>query len=168
MPEEITAQIPKKLADFIDKLIEEGYFESRKDFARCSLEIIAQLYGLSKTSKSGKSLLDILVDNGKSIPSSESKLKPVEAAPVKTQTTAPVKLGSLTPIEYDLLDLFAGATFEFEDALHARYTMELMKVGKPPLPKDEFIKLLEGLVNKNKLERTEHNEKIVWKITDKY
>ena len=63
VPEEIKLQVPVKLAQFIDKLTEEGYFNSREDFARSSIEILAQLYGLSKTSSGGKALLDVLADN---------------------------------------------------------------------------------------------------------
>ncbi|NHK30144.1 MAG: hypothetical protein FK730_02245 [Asgard group archaeon] len=165
MSEKISIDIPKKLADFIDKLTEQGYFNSRDDFARCSLEIIAQLYGLSKTATKGKSLLDVLIDNGKV--SAVSK-----PAVVATKTTPPIqmlkKTDDLTPDEYDILDLFSGAKFEYEDALHARYTMELMKMAKAPLPKEEFLKLLQGLVKKKKIERTEHNEKIVWKLIESY
>jgi Arc/MetJ-type ribon-helix-helix transcriptional regulator len=165
LSEKISIDIPKKLADFIDKLTEQGYFNSRDDFARCSLEIIAQLYGLSKTAAKGKSLLDVLIDNGKASTVSKPLAATTKASAPKQITK---KTDALTPDEYDILDLFSGAKFEFEDALHARYTMELMKMAKAPLPKEEFLKLLQGLADKKKIERTEHNEKIVWKVIDKY
>lgn len=168
MPEEIKTEIPSKLAEFIDKLTDEGYFNSRDDFARCSMEIIAQLYGMAKTSNKGKSLLDVLKDNGSSqaitTPAPKTTSKP------ETQITAPpqTKTEELTSEEFDIIDLFAGVTFEFEDTLHAKYTMELMKMAKPPVTKAQFITLLEGLIYKNKLEKGEHNKKTIWKIIERY
>jgi Arc/MetJ-type ribon-helix-helix transcriptional regulator len=164
LAEKISIEIPVKLAEFIDNLIEQGYFKSRSDFTRCSMEIIAQLYGLSKTAKKGKSLLDILIDNGKTGMASQT----IEASTPKPTKTITKKEGDLSTVEYDLLDLFTGSTFEFEDALYAKYVMESMKIAKTPMPKEEFIKMLEGLIDKKKLERTQHNEKTVWKIIDKY
>lgn len=172
MSEKITIEIPAKLAEFIDKLAKEGYFVSREDFVRCSIEIIAQLYGLSKTSEGGKSLLDVLTDNGKiAIASSpvEKQTSPIQKA---TSSQTPPKLdsnNSLSTIEMDILDLFVGgAKFEFEDALHARYTMELMKLAKAPVARDEFISHLESLAKKGKLEKTDHSGKTVWKILESY
>lgn len=164
MPEEIDIKVPKKLAEFIDNLVKEGYYSSRKDFARSSIEIIAQLYGLPKTKKGGKSLLDVLGDH---------KMQVEEPISTKTPQFIPskvvaMKTETLTPVEYDVLDLFAGAKFEFEDALHARYTMELMKLAKAPLRKEEFLKLLDGLAAKKKIEKTEHIGKSVWKLIDSY
>ncbi len=164
MSEEIIIKVPKKLAEFIDSLKKEGYYSSRKDFARSSIEIVAQLYGLPKTKKGGKSLLDVLGDN---------KMQVDE--PIKTKTPQPIpprviakKVETLTPEEYDVLDLFAGAKFDYEDALYARYTMELMKLAKAPIQKEEFLKLLNGLATKKKIDKTEHSGKIVWKLIDSY
>ncbi|NPE07034.1 MAG: hypothetical protein GNW80_02025 [Asgard group archaeon] len=164
MSEEIVIKVPKKLAEFIDSLSKEGYYSSRKDFARSSLEIVAQLYGLPKTKKGGKSLLDVLGDN---------KMQVEE--PVKTETPQPIppkvaakKVETLTPEEYDVLDLFAGAKFDYEDALYARYTMELMKLAKAPIQKEEFLKLLDGLAAKKKIDKTEHSGKTVWKLIEGY
>jgi len=164
LSEEVTIKVPKKLAEFIDNLTKEGYYNSRKDFARSSIEIVAQLYGLPKTKKGGKSLLDVLGDN---------KMQVEEPVITKTPQpfppkTAAKKTETLTPEEYDILDLFAGAKFEFEDALHARYTMELMKLAKAPIRKEEFLKLLDGLAGKKKIEKTEHSGKSVWKLIDSY
>lgn len=171
MPEEIKTEIPAKLAEFIDKLTEEGYFNSREDFARCSMEIIAQLYGIAKTSKKGKSLLDVLQDNGSSqaaTPTTKVQSKPVQPQPETKADLLQPKTEELTSKEYDIIDLFAGLTFEFEDTLHAKYTMELMKMAKPPVTKTQFVTLLEGLVYKSKLEKGEHNKKTIWKIIDRY
>ncbi|NHJ31846.1 MAG: hypothetical protein FK732_03190 [Asgard group archaeon] len=164
MPEEIIIQVPKKLAEFIDKLTKEGYYKSRKDFVRISIEIIAQLYGLPKTKKEGKSLLDVLGDNKMQV---EEPVKTPSPKPVTLKTTT-AKVEKLTPDEYDILDLFAGAKFEYEDALFARYTMELMKLAKAPIKKEEFLKLLDGLTAKKKLEKTEHDGKTVWKLIEGY
>ncbi|MHA1125902.1 MAG: hypothetical protein ACTSO7_04780 [Candidatus Heimdallarchaeota archaeon] len=169
MPEEIKTEIPAKLAEFIDKLTEDGYFNSRDDFARCSMEIIAQLYGMAKTSKKGKSLLDVLQDNGST--KATTPKKPSEPVLQKQEAKgAPqrAKTEELSNVEYDIIDLFAGLTFEFEDTLHAKYTMELMKIAKPPMTKAQFVTLLEGLVYKNKLEKGTHNKKTIWKIIDRY
>lgn len=168
MPEEITVKVPNKLAEFIDKLTEQGYFKSRNDFARCSMEMIAQLYGLAKTSKGGKSLLDVLTDNSKVSTINDTKKKDASLSEKSYPITTAVKTKALNAQEYDILDLFAGGTFEFEDALHAKYTMELMKQAKAPIPKDQFIELLKGLAAKGKIEQAEHSNKIIWKIIDKY
>jgi len=164
LSEEISIKVPKKLAEFIDNLTKEGYYSSRKDFARSSIEIMAQLYGLPKTKKGGKSLLDVLDDN-----------KTQVAEPIKTKTPQPIplkitikKAETLSPEEYDVLDLFAGAKFDYEDALYARYTMELMKLAKAPIQKEEFLKLLKGLVAKKKIDKTEHSGKTVWKLIESY
>jgi len=163
MPEEITLEIPSKLAEFIDSLIEEGYYKSREDFARSSIEIITQLYGLSKTKKGGKSLLDILSEN------KQQDEKPGISKPnVTPSEQVTPKSDALVPEEYDILDLFAGAKFEYEDALYARYTMELMKLAKAPIQKDDFLKLLDGLTAKKKIEKTEHDGKTVWKLIEGY
>jgi len=171
LPEEIKTEIPEKLAEFIDKLTGEGYFNSRDDFARCSMEIIAQLYGMAKTSKKGKSLLDVLKDNGfaEAVATTAPKVQaqPVKPQPVTTTSPQPHTV-ELTSEEYDIIDLFAGLTFEFEDTLHAKYTMELMKMAKPPVTKTRFVTLLEGLIYKSKLEKGEHNKKTIWKIIDRY
>jgi len=167
LPEEILIQIPKKLAEFIDELTEQGYFNSREDFSRCSLEIIAQLYGLAKTAKGGKSLLDILTDNKVTVTKAGVKSKVEKITPAQTKQPKAASF-DLSNDEYDILDLFTGVTFEFEDALYARFTMELMKLAKAPKPKSEFLSLLKGLGNKGKIERTEHKKKVVWKIIDKY
>ena len=171
MSEEIAVQIPRKLAEFIDELTKQGYFESRADFARCSLEMIGELYGLSKTAKDGKSLLDILVDKGKvdaSKPKTVATTAPQKQIPTIPKQPQPSSSDSLTNEEYDILDMFTGSTFEFEDALHARFTMELMKQAKAPMPKEEFVKKLEHLAVKKKIARTEHKRKAVWKLIDKY
>ena len=171
LPEEIKTEIPAKLAEFIDKLTKDGYFNSRDDFARCSMEIIAQLYGMAKTSKKGKSLLDVLQDNGSSktaTPAPKMLSKPIPPKPKAKAAPPQPQTEELSNEEYDIIDLFAGVTFEFEDTLHAKYTMELMKLAKPPVTKTQFITLLEGLVYKSKLEKGEHNKKTIWKIIDRY
>ena len=175
MPEEIKLQVPVKLAQFIDKLTSDGYFNSREDFARCSLEILAQLYGHSKTSD-GKALLDVIADYKSGSPQTKQKTttpsKPAlkQEPPKTTPKPAPKQQSSeaLAPEDYDVLDLFSGMTFEFEDALHARYTMELMKQAKAPLPKDEFLKILVRLQNNGNIEKSEHNGKVVWKLLEGY
>lgn len=176
VPEEIKLQIPVKLAEFIDKLTNHGYFNSREDFARCSVEILAQLYGLSKTSKGGKSLLDVLADNlqvttqpAKDIGLTKQAAT-IKKAPPVTPKPLPQKKSTdtLAPEDYDVIDLFAGLKFEFEDALHARYTMELMKQAKAPIPKEQFIKILEKLESNGNIEKSEHNTKIVWKLIEGY
>ena len=168
MPEEISVQLPKKILDFIDKLIEQGYFNSRTDFARSSIEIITQLYGLSETSKGGKALLDFIADKGKSI---SVPIKNPTTTTVQTKTE-PIKAvkdeESLSSMEFDIIDLFVESSFEYEDALHAKYTMELMKIAKPPVPKETFLKILENLAAKKKLEKNEHNGKTIWKIISRY
>lgn len=176
VPEEIKLQVPLKLAQFIDKLTEEGYFNSREDFARSSIEILAELYGLSKTSKGGKALLDVLADNQPTKASSmkqvEEVKKPISQQEAPKEAAKPLptkKVGEpLTPEDYDVIDLFAGLKFEFEDALHAKYTMELMKRAKAPLPKAEFIIILEKLQANGNLEKSEHNGKVVWKLLEGY
>ncbi len=176
MPEEIKFQVPVKVADFIDKLTKDGYFNSREDFVRCSVDILTQLYGLSKTSKGGKSLLDVLSDNKQTEAKTTKKVEPTK------QTTTTKKVTSFTPKplpkkkstealtqeDYDVLDLFAGMKFEFEDALHARFTMELMKQAKAPIPKEQFLKILAKLQAKGNLEKSNHNNKIVWKLIEGY
>lgn len=169
--EEIKVQVPKKIAEFMEKLTKEGYFNSKEDFARCSIEIIAQLYGLSETISGGKSLLDVLVDNGKATKTATTMTmsKPVQKPAVETSAQMAQKQSSeLSPEELDIIDLFVGTKFEYEDALHAKYTMELMKMAKAPLPKDQFIEKLEGLAEKGNIERSEHRGKIVWKILERY
>ena len=172
MSEKITVEIPIKLAEFIDKLSKDGYFKSREDFARCSVEIIAQLYGLAKTSEGGKSLLDVLSDNGKlgSKPALEKKSVTISKAPPQEipAKTSHQSSEELSTIEMDILDLFVGAKFEFEDALHARYTMELMKLAKAPITREDFIKNLDELAKKGKIEKSEHRNKIVWKLLEGY
>ncbi|MCK5183037.1 MAG: hypothetical protein KAQ95_01940 [Candidatus Heimdallarchaeota archaeon] len=165
MSEEIVIKVPKKLAEFIDNLKKEGYYSSRKDFARSSIEIVAQLYGLPKTKKGGKSLLDVLGDNKMQVDEPVKTKPPQQPFPPKIVTQ---KAETLSPEEYDVLDLFAGAKFEFEDALYARFTMELMKLAKAPIQKEAFLKLLGGLAAKKKIEKTEHSGKSVWKLIDDY
>ncbi len=164
MSEEIVIKVPKKLAEFIDSLKKEGYYSSRKDFARSSIEIVAQLYGLPKTKKGGKSLLDVLGDNKMQV---EEPVVTKPPQPLPPRVVAK-KVEALTPEEYDVLDLFAGAKFDYEDALYARYTMELMKLAKAPIQKEEFLKLLKGLATKKKIDKTEHSGKTVWKLIDDY
>ncbi|MBN1330732.1 MAG: hypothetical protein JXA54_14770 [Candidatus Heimdallarchaeota archaeon] len=167
MPEEITIQIPNKLAEFIDKLTKEGFYTNREDFARCSLEIIAQLYGLSTATKGGKSLLEIFSDNKIVQPEIKPETVPNKNNHPENKSTINSTI-DLSQTEFEILDLFIGTTFEYEDALYARFTMELMKLAKTPIPKEKFLSMLNNLANKGKIERTEHNNKIIWKIIDKY
>lgn len=177
MPEEIKLQIPVKIAEFIDKLTKDGYFNSREDFVRCSVEIVAQLYGLSKTSKGGKSLLDVLADNEqaktkptKKVESTKQTTPIQKTTPVTTPKPLPQKkpTKTLTQEDYDVIDLFAGLKFEFEDALHARFTMELMKQAKAPIPKEQFLKILMKLQANGNLEKSNHNNKVIWKLIEGY
>jgi len=85
--------------------------------------------------------------------------KPIQPKPEAKGAPQQPKTEELTNVEYDIIDLFAGLTFEFEDTLHAKYTMELMKLAKPPVTKTQFITLLEGLVYKSKLEKKQAGEK---------
>ncbi len=164
MPKEIKLEIPNKLAEFIDSLIEEGFYISQEEFARSSIELIAQLYGLPKTKKDGKTLLEILDDKKQQVVKSE-EVSILQTTPPKQVS---IETDTLAPEEYDILDLFAGVKFEYEDALYAKYTMELMKLAKAPIQKEEFINLLEGLASKKKIEKTGHNGKTVWKLLEGY
>jgi Arc/MetJ-type ribon-helix-helix transcriptional regulator len=163
MAEDLTIKIPNKLAEFLDELVEEEYFTSRKDFGRCAIELIAEMYGFSGTSRKGKSFLEILTENSAqlTVPQTASQQGGQQAA---VGGELNIKAKALSPIELDVLDLFFGSTFEYEDALHAKYTMELMKVGKGPMPKDQFLSVLEGLASKEKIEKGEHAGKVIWKV----
>ncbi|MEA2070835.1 MAG: ribbon-helix-helix domain-containing protein [Asgard group archaeon] len=169
MPEDITISVPKKLAKFIDSLVEEEYYSSREDYGRCAIELIGELYGYSKSRKGGKELVEIIKEVGLA-PKQKIVKHPTQPQSIKkpVETKPKEKIPQLTPEEYDLIDLFAGSSFEFEEALHAKFTMEQMKQGKSPAPRADFIAKLEKLQEKGKIEKSYHNGKVVWKLLEKY
>ncbi|MBD3189797.1 MAG: hypothetical protein GF308_04095 [Candidatus Heimdallarchaeota archaeon] len=153
--ETIDAKIPKKLAEFIDSLIKEGYFTSKEDFVKTAVGMAAELYGFSGTRKEGKTLLEAIRQAG----GEPGTIKPVPVIPA-------IKTEPLTDEEQDVLDILTGSKFEFEEALHAKYTMDALRFGKSPLPLSEFQKLLEKLAEKGRIKKSKHENKVVWKRVD--
>ena len=113
--------------------------------------------GLSREASGGKSLLDILAEDGKTLTQ--------QAATKGSQQFLKKFLVSekepLTSEEYDVLDLFSGSKFEFEEALHAKYTMDALRFGKKPLPLEKFQKILKSIESKGNIAQTEQSGKKV-------
>lgn len=154
--ETINTKIPKKLSEFIDSLIEEGYFTSKEDFVKTAVGMAAELYGFSGTTKDGKTLLEAIRQAGGG-----------GTTTLPQQPVIPsIKREPLTDEEQDVLDILTGSKFEFEEALHAKYTMDALRFGKSPLPLSEFQKVLEKLAEKGRIKKSEHDNKVVWKRVD--
>jgi Arc/MetJ-type ribon-helix-helix transcriptional regulator len=171
----IQTEIPNKLEEFISELIDEGYFNSKKDYARCSIELMAQLYGYTKKRESGKDFLIVLTDNLEKI---QEKLQPKQIVQTvkptetkkgkvsKEKEEEPEEIEPLTQEELKVLDLFMNINYEYEEALHARYTMEAMKLGQPPLPLEQFQKVLKNLEKKKKLSQSIQKGRTLWKLEE--
>ncbi len=135
----VNVKIPKKIFDFINEKIEEGYFKSIEDFILHGVRLLSEFYGLP-----GESTLDKILKNLKITPA--AKTKP-----------------GLTENEQFLLDAIGKSKFVFEDEVYALILKEAMVRGVQPMSRDEYKEALESLINKGLLERLKHGSETIIK-----
>ncbi len=156
----ITIDLPPKLHGAIEQLVEKGYFTSMEDFALHATRLLAEIYGIA-ADNGGVKLFDKL----------KSAQTTTHVAGVSV-TTGGIGAGgssrassstTISDEEQVVLDAFGSAKYEFENTLFMQYQMDALRTGQKPMPKEEFIKLLESLSSKGVLERFTQNNKTMWK-----
>ena len=153
----IEIEISDKLSEYVQKLVDDGNFESIEAFARHAIFWLAELYGFGEQYK-GKSLsklLSELINTKTPVPASIAPTVKTQAKPTTNSRDIPNK---------DLiLESYSSAKFMFEDAIFAACQFAALKQGSPPISKEEFTKSLEQMAEAEILSRIEKGDKIMWK-----
>ena len=151
-------EISEKLHDYIQKLVDEGIFESIEEFAKHSIYWMAELYGFGEQyqGKSLKALITDVIGSKASVPTKSvaQEIKP-EVKPVVQDHKIP---------NMDLiLESYSSSKFMYEDAIFAACQFAALKQGSPPISKEEFTKSLEQMEEAGILSRIQQGDKVMWK-----
>ena len=150
-------EISEKLNEYIQKLVDDGNFETVEAFARHSIYWLAELYGFGEQYK-GKSLSKLLSE----VVGTKSTTPVSAAQPVKTEAKPAAKSVQI-PNQDLILESYSSSKFMFEDAIFAACQFAALKQGSPPISKEEFSKSLEQMEEAGILSRIEKGDKIMWK-----
>ncbi|MCG3218834.1 MAG: hypothetical protein KAR35_07495 [Candidatus Heimdallarchaeota archaeon] len=145
----INLSTPQK--EHIESLVEKNYFKSIDEFIDHAVRLLTEIYGIGEA-EGGIKLPGIAI--GKEISAASTAV--VEEKPKTPEITH----------HDEIIASFSSAKYEFEPALYGMHQMESMKMGKRPIPKDEFIEALEQMREAGIIERLEREGKIIWKRTD--
>ena len=145
----VKVDVPEGILNFINKLVSQGQFGSIEEFVTTAIRSYSELYGYPEDTGGLKSALITILGG------TESQV---------SESTSSSKKSGLTELEQEILDAFQGATYEFETALYGTYQMNCIRTGVPPTPKDDFIKVLEGLKSKGVLDKGESMGKVIWRV----
>ncbi|MCG3225474.1 MAG: hypothetical protein H7645_01035 [Candidatus Heimdallarchaeota archaeon] len=157
--------IPEGLLDYLQKLVDEGNFESVEVFISHASYWLAELYGFGEKTE-GKSLSDLIAEQIISKTGKVEKVAPKaepQAAPKAVPQTAPKAKAIDLPNQDLILESFGSAKFMYEDAIFASCQFAALKQGNPPLSKEEFIKTLEKMEEVGILTQMKQAEKTMWK-----
>ena len=155
----ITIDLPPKLHGAIEQLVEKGYFSSLEDFALHATRLLAEIYGIA-ADEGGVKLFDKLkpAQVATSFAGSNTGLGGTSAGGTRASSSS-----MISDEEQVVLDAFGSAKYEFENTLFMQYQMDALRTGQKPMPKEQFIELLESLQAKGVLERFTQNNKTMWK-----
>lgn len=158
-------KIPDGLSDYLQKLVDEGNFESVEAFVSHASYWLAELYGFGEQTE-GKSLSDLIAEQIISKTGKVEKPSPKpEAKPTSKREAAPkAKVAQQDiPNQDFVLESFGSAKFMYEDAIFASCQFAALKQGNPPLSKEEFLKTMEKMEEAEILTQIKQGEKIMWK-----
>ena len=153
----ITIDIPSKLYEGINKLVEEGYFSSIDDFSLHAIRLLAEIYGVA-LDNGGVKLFDKIIPRTKVTTG-------IQQSNI-TETLPKEESSALSNEEKVVLSTFGSAKYEYENTLFMQYQMSALRTGQKPMSKDDFIKILKQLQDKGVLTRIEQGNKILWKKTN--
>jgi predicted transcriptional regulator len=152
----IEIEISEKLNEYVQKLVDDGNFESVEAFAKHAIYWLSELYGFGEQYK-GKSLSKLLseiVGSKAHTPKTTQETK-IEAKPVAKSVDIPNK---------DLIiESYSSSKFMFEDAIFAACQFAALKQGNPPISKEEFTKSLDQMAEAGILSKIEKGDKTMWK-----
>jgi Arc/MetJ-type ribon-helix-helix transcriptional regulator len=138
----INLSTPQK--EHIESLVAKNYFKSIDEFIDHAVRLLTEIYGIGEA-EGGIKLPGLAI--GKEV-----------------STVADEESKKLDIPHYDeIIASFSSAKFEFEPALYGMHQMESMKMGKRPIPKEEFIEALDKMSEVGVVERLERDGKIIWK-----
>jgi hypothetical protein len=156
----IEIEISDKLTEYVQKLVDDGNFDSVEAFAKHAIYWLSELYGFGEQYK-GKSLsklLSELVGSKTPAPTQANKAVKTEAKPAAKSVDIPNK---------DLIiESYSSSKFMFEDAIFAACQFAALKQGNPPISKEEFSKSLEQMEEAGILSKIEKGDKTMWKRND--
>ena len=138
----INLSTPQK--EYIESLVEKNYFKSIDEFIDHAVKLLTEIYGIGEK-EGGIKLPGLAVE------------KQVSSVVVEEEKKSDI------PHHDEIIASFGSAKYEFEPALYGMHQMESMKLGKRPIPKDEFIEALDKMNEAGFVEKLEREGKIIWK-----
>lgn len=149
----IEIKIPEGLYNYVQKLVDENYFESIESFVQQATFLLAELHGFSEQTE-GKGLNDIIADLIISkIGSSKGEIQKVKT----------VVKDFKIPNKDLVIESFSSSKFMFEDAIFASCQFAVLKQGNPPITKEEFARSLKQMEEAGILTQIKQGEKMMWK-----
>lgn len=148
--------IPEGLHDFIQKLVDEGNFESVESFISNSVAILAELHGYGKQTE-GKDLSELIVD---------LIISKVGTGEKELQKVKTVVKDFKIPNKDLILEAYGSSKFMFEDAIFASCQFATLKQGNQPISKEEFNKSMQKMEEAGILKQINQGDKIMWKKID--
>jgi len=163
----LETKIPEGLLSYIQKLVDEGNFESVESFISHASYWLAELYGFGEQTE-GRSLSDLIteliISKTNKVEKVVTKTEPQVESEAEPKVTSQVKKVGLDIPNQDLiLESFGSAKFMYEDAIFASCQFAALKQGNPPLSKEELIKSLENMEEAGILTQIKQAEKTMWK-----
>jgi len=138
---EIKMEVPDKLLQAIDDLVNKGFFSSRDEFILHSLRFLLELYGAM-----GISLIDELAKR---------------ICPPKKKTK---KGEELSQEEIFIMNLFGKSKFLYPLEIYSLALQESLKRGERPLTKEKVFEIVENLIKKGYLEKIKRGDEEIIKV----
>ncbi|MHA2357924.1 MAG: hypothetical protein ACXABK_04065 [Candidatus Heimdallarchaeaceae archaeon] len=155
--------VPEGFFDYLQKLVDDGNFESVEAFITHASYLLAEIYGFGKTTE-GKSLGEILAEQvSPKVVKQKAKAEIVEEEEEEVKQPKPKTKESDIPHQEIIIESFGSAKFMFEDAIFASCQFAALKQGLQPISKEEFSKCLDLLEKAAILTHIEQGDKIMWK-----
>ena len=149
----IEINIPEGLYDYIQKLVDEKYFESIESFVQQASFLLSELHGFGEQTE-GKGLNDVIADLiASKIGSSKGEIHKVKT----------VVKDFKIPNKDLIIESFSSSKFMFEDAIFASCQFATLKQGNPPITKEEFARSLKQMEDAGILTQIKQGEKMMWK-----
>ncbi len=145
---ELTCDLPQNLADFIQSLVENGSFASKKAFLDYAAHVIADLYGFSEN-VGGKNLAAALAN----------------VVPAASPSDGTRGSKGPSPGENAVLDAFTSK-LELYEAVFMNHVMSQMQAGQRPIDKEIFNSALETLIERGQIKKVEQAGKVFLKLID--
>ncbi|MHA1200122.1 MAG: hypothetical protein ACTSQF_12400 [Candidatus Heimdallarchaeaceae archaeon] len=153
----IEIEISDKLNEYIQKLVDDGNFESTEAFAKHAIYWLAELYGFGEQYQ-GKSLSAIISE----VVGSKAQVTTSAVQGTKTEVKTVVKDFKI-PNKDLIIESYSSSKFMYENAIFIACQFAAQKQGSPPISKEEFAKSLEQMEEAGILSKIQKGDKIMWK-----